>query len=368
MDESSKAVAHVIPSWRSTSGLPRHGKEHWAVWDNGKITKTDLYTLTTKSPLSLARFNVLIGSPGTPWFLPVGCVPDLQDRIIASIRAQQNYMTIVPLTILLLAGLGVLWAPSESMWRGVRLALIIAFFPAVRALDFYVSLRNRRGLAERSLFVYALQRSRAGFYLWAFIGVSIGAAQILAIHLLGSQQAVFEKFGMIYTDAAAGQWWRLITGPYLHYSLLHYGANLVLLTFAGWIVWPVVGRVSLIAFFLGNVIGAAAQLNFSPHFYDNFGGMSAGADAFFGVLVGACLANPRLGPKGFAAVFGVLAVASIVYSEVFNPHAATMAHVAGFGSGLALGAVWALVHRLWPTPAHSRKHSPGPGRRPTAAT
>ena len=73
-----------------------------------------------------------------------------------------------------------------------------------------------------------------------------------------------------------GEFWRLIVGPFIHYSEIHFVINFSMLLFIGTFTWALLGPISMIVFLAGNTIGAFSQLTWGGELYDNFGVSPAG--------------------------------------------------------------------------------------------
>jgi membrane associated rhomboid family serine protease len=153
----------------------------------------------------------------------------------------------------------------------------------------------------------------------------------------------------------AGEWWRLVTAVTLHADLPHLAANattgLVLLGVAMGTQGPGIG---LLTSFLAGVGGNLAGLLFysGRHFGLGASGMIMGA---LGLLSAQWLALLRHGitPRQLA-VRGVLSGCLLLVLLGLSPreNVDVLAHVVGFVSGLAFGAVLALcpprlLQRAW---------------------
>jgi membrane associated rhomboid family serine protease len=155
--------------------------------------------------------------------------------------------------------------------------------------------------------------------------------------------------GMMDNKAVhAGQWWRLFTAVALHGDLAHLAANittgLLLLGLAMGALGPGIG---LLAAFLAGVGGNLAGLLFYSEAHRGLGasGMVMGA---LGLLAAQWLTLLRHGLSPRQLVLrGVLSGCLLLVLLGFSPerNVDVLAHVAGFGTGLALGAILALCHR-----------------------
>lgn len=146
----------------------------------------------------------------------------------------------------------------------------------------------------------------------------------------------------------AGQWWRLFTAITLHGDLAHLAANVttgfLLIGLAMGAYGPGMG---LLASFLAGAGGNLAGLLFysEPHRSLGASGMVMGA---LGLLAAQWLALLRhgLSPRQLV-VRGVLSGCLLLVLLGFSPerNVDVLAHVAGFGTGLTLGAALAFCPR-----------------------
>jgi membrane associated rhomboid family serine protease len=155
--------------------------------------------------------------------------------------------------------------------------------------------------------------------------------------------------GMMDNKAVhAGQWWRLFTAVTLHGDMAHLVANvttgLLLLGLAMGAVGPGIG---LLATFLAGAGGNLAGLLFYSEAHRGLGasGMVMGA---LGLLAAQWLALLRHGLSPRQLVWrGILSGCLLLVLLGFSParNVDVLAHVAGFGTGLILGAVLAFCPR-----------------------
>lgn len=158
-------------------------------------------------------------------------------------------------------------------------------------------------------------------------------------------RAPLHAVGMMSTKAVlAGEWWRLLTAVSLHSDASHLAANattgLLMVGLAMGAYGPGIG---LLAPFLAGVIGNLAGLAFygPNHLGLGASGMVMGA---IGLLAAqsTILFRRGLAPR-YLAVRSVLSGCFLLLLLGFSPeeHVDILAHVAGFVSGLGLGALLA---------------------------
>jgi membrane associated rhomboid family serine protease len=137
--------------------------------------------------------------------------------------------------------------------------------------------------------------------------------------------------GAIYGPAIAdGEWWRVITGAFLHGSLLHLGFNMYALYLFGPVLETRYGHVRYAALYLiGGVWGSAGALLLEPNAY------TVGASgAIFGLLAAMFVAERRHGVPMMGGV-GVWIVLNLVITFAI-PGISVGGHIGGLiGGGLA---------------------------------
>jgi membrane associated rhomboid family serine protease len=131
---------------------------------------------------------------------------------------------------------------------------------------------------------------------------------------------------------AQGDWWRLITAPFLHYGPLHLGMNMLVLWFIGPALEDYFGRLRyLLLYLVSGLAGSAGALIVSPN------ALTVGASgAIWGLMGAAVLLEARR-----IYVFGGQAMGLVVFNLIFTlliPGISIGGHIAG-GIGGALAAL-----------------------------
>lgn len=321
--------------WNNIEALPSKGDDGWAIWKTGHRTDMELSDVSALVERWLPANPMLIGAPGAAKYLPPVLVSEFEDAALRVVRKNYRTMLVALVTcgIILLAV-----AASRPASEVFTIGLLSLALGATTAADYYVGLSSRDGLAQRALFFYWLKTNpsaRIGFLAWLAIALGVGALQLLLQWQLGGIDETFHRFGTMYSDVRAGQYWRLLSGPYLHYSILHYLNNAILLIFAGTMASTLLGRSAFIMFVLGNVITAVAQMMLGGTAFDNYGGISGGIYTLLGMLIVAGAGRRQLFAKGLWLLIVNLTILGMVASEALSGHAATAAHL----SGLLLGGL-----------------------------
>jgi membrane associated rhomboid family serine protease len=227
--------------------------------------------------------------------------------------------------------------PEAGRWQ---LVIDAPDYPrALQAIRLYRA-ENRHQLWRRQLPWVGL------VFDWRSVVPLAVIAFLFAVDATG--RADLQRAGVMDNNAVhAGQWWRLFTAVTLHGDLAHLAANLTTgLLLIGLAMGAMGPGLGLLASFLAGVGGNLAGLLFYSETHRSLGasGMVMGA---LGLLAAQWLALLRHGltPRQLV-VRGVLSGCLLLVLLGFSPerHVDVLAHVAGFGTGLALGAILA----LWP--------------------
>ena len=160
-------------------------------------------------------------------------------------------------------------------------------------------------------------------------GVLIGHGEVITQTGLGFTRSAI--------GVAEGEWYRIISGGFLHAGLLHLGMNMLLLYLLGAQLEPLLGRVRFLTLYLACLVaGSFGVLLVQPT------SVTVGASgAIFG-LMGAALAAQRLAPHRVAlANIGALIVINLLITFAV-PNISVGAHVGGLVAGLLVGAavIW----------------------------
>ena len=136
---------------------------------------------------------------------------------------------------------------------------------------------------------------------------------------------------------AHGQWWRIITGGFLHENLLHIGFNMYVLYLLGQMLEPALGAVRFLAIYLVSLLaGSLGALLISPH------SLTVGASgAVFGLMGAAAVEmRARQIPVMQSGVGGLILINLVISFTL--PGISWGGHI----GGLAGGALAALMIQL----------------------
>jgi membrane associated rhomboid family serine protease len=135
--------------------------------------------------------------------------------------------------------------------------------------------------------------------------------------------------GALFGPAVAdGEYWRLITGGFLHAGILHLLLNMVSLYFLGALIEPALGRARFVALYgVGLVGGAAGALLLDPT------AATVGASgAIFGLFGGAIVLLRERGIPIMQSGIGVILILNLVLS--FRPGISLGGHLGGLLAGV----------------------------------
>lgn len=153
-------------------------------------------------------------------------------------------------------------------------------------------------------------------------------------------------FQVSFVGVAHGEWWRIVTGGFLHSGVLHLGMNMLLLYLLGAQLEPLLGRARFLALYLACLVaGAFGVLLISPH------SATVGASgAVFGLMGAAVIAQRRAGIDVWRNGIGGLVAVNLLLTFAV-PGISVGGHVGGLVAGVVVGAVvFALdsaVRRPW---------------------
>jgi len=196
----------------------------------------------------------------------------------------------------------------------------------------------------------ARQRTRvvSGQGAFSVAGRTPGTYALIAINvivflaeLLGGGAGGFSGGGTLIHDAGLnanaisnGDWWRIITGGFLHAGFLHLLLNMYVLYIAGSILEPGIGTPRFLGiYFVSLIAGSLGAMLLDPH------ATTVGASgAIFGLMAGVIVIARGRGVEELASQFGLFVVLNLVLTFSI-PGISVGGHI----GGLIGGAVAALL-------------------------
>jgi membrane associated rhomboid family serine protease len=131
-----------------------------------------------------------------------------------------------------------------------------------------------------------------------------------------------------------GQWWRIVTGAFLHGGLLHIGVNMMSLWFLGRFIEFALGPWRMLFVYMASlVVSGLAVVYFSPPMVPTVGA----SGAIFGLFGALFAIGFKLGRRGMDLVranIGILVINLIITFTV--PQISWQAHVGGLLTGFIL--------------------------------
>ena len=148
-----------------------------------------------------------------------------------------------------------------------------------------------------------------------------------------SQQDLLTRLSLYGPAVAAGQWYRLVSSGFVHYSLIHIGFNMLLLYQLGSMLESELGRWRFAGlYFAALLCGSFGVLILTPN------ALSGGASgAVFGLFGAAAVGLRRRGINVMQTNIGVLLVLNLVITFVV-PGISIGAHLGGLAGGSVCGA------------------------------
>ena len=168
-----------------------------------------------------------------------------------------------------------------------------------------------------------------GISVIAFLAQSLGGA---GLRTGGGE--VYARGVLFGPLVAEGEWWRLITGGFLHGGILHLGLNMYALWFLGNLLEPALGRVQFaLIYFVSLLGGSLGVMLLSPT------APTVGASgAIFGLLGAALVIGRSRGMDVMASGLGPILLINLAITFLI-PNISIGGHL----GGLAAGALVALV-------------------------
>ena len=330
-------MVDVTVRWRDERMLPRHHASGWSLCLKGRVTEATWDEVRTRIRRWMPVEPLLIASPDSDVLLPPPYHPELYPECRRAVLRQTMAIAVMATIFGLLCVATVGWlSPGAISGTGITLLMLAMLFGHERLV-----LAKSDALKERALFFYWLKvqsSAGVGFYVWLFVVIVMGLMQLGAIHYLGSATNTIYAVGMYYPAIDDGAWWRVVTGPYFHSSLLHYGTNAAFLVLFGALAWAYFSPWFVIALFVSATsLSMWMQYQFGPHDLPAAFGVSGGVAALMGSIVTLALIQKNLFPKGVGIGVVGVTVLCLITPELYDNDVATVAHISGVVMGLMAG-------------------------------
>ncbi len=184
-------------------------------------------------------------------------------------------------------------------------------------------------------------------YLWEIVVAGPGMISGFGADNAGMQRVLAEG-ALIPSDVLqGGQWWRVLSGGFLHGGLLHIGVNMMSLFFLGRFIEFALGSWRMLLVYLVSLIVSGICV---VYFSDPNVATVGASGAIFGLFGALFAIGFKLGKPGMDLVranVGILALNLIITFTV--PQISWQAHVAGLLAGFALSyAIYFPPRRVTP--------------------
>lgn len=170
------------------------------------------------------------------------------------------------------------------------------------------------------------------------INVLVYLAETLGGTGLQGRGTVFERGALYGPLVADGEWYRLITGGFLHSGLLHIGFNMYLLWLLGSMMEPAIGRLRFGALYFTSLLGGSlGVMLLDPD------RVTVGASgAVFGLIAAGFLVERAQGIGLFQSSLGMLLVLNLVITFII-PGISIGGHI----GGMIVGGICGYLMLVW---------------------
>ncbi len=150
----------------------------------------------------------------------------------------------------------------------------------------------------------------------------------------GSGASLLDRGALWGPAVHDGEWWRLVTGGFLHAGLIHILFNMYLLYILGTMLEPAIGRARFLALYFTSLLGGSfGALLVSPD------ALTVGASgAVFGLMGGAVLIMRARGFDPMSSGIPALIALNLLITFVF-PGISIGGHLGGLAAGLVAAYV-----------------------------
>lgn len=329
----------VIAPWNRRDAFPAPPADSdYGWWDKDRVRKTSREGLEERCGGGEGAAPILVWTPDSD-----GMVTDSEvDFLHAGVRGRQRaaaksnlrwaLFSFVLWSVLMAAQLDMdarRWTGPFLMW------MMLGVFPLVSVWHERRFLKVDRAMAaeekEAARFGVWLSRAKApGVY------VALGLVGVVAAVMLGvGRDAAIERAALNKEAFWSGEWWRALTGPWLHANVMHLMFNAFALAALGRVVEVVFGWRWLVLVLAASMLAGSAA---SACWLDKTSvGYSGAVLGLLGFQIGALGARPGLLPEGsrksgFVSL-GLVALFGVVGFEFID----NAAHLGGVLAGAVLG-------------------------------
>jgi membrane associated rhomboid family serine protease len=170
---------------------------------------------------------------------------------------------------------------------------------------------------------------------WGLILVNVAVFGFMALHGGESENDPYYLAGVLYGPYVLhGEWYRIVTGAFMHASIPHIALNMFALYQLGTFVESELGGLRMLVVYAISLVGGGlAVVYFSPN--DPTIGASGAIFGLFGALFAIGLRRGKAGRDLIARTFPVLAI-NLIFTFAL-PFISKAGHVGGLLSGFVAG-------------------------------
>jgi membrane associated rhomboid family serine protease len=153
--------------------------------------------------------------------------------------------------------------------------------------------------------------------------------------LSGTNGSIVNNFALQGAAVSEGEWYRLVTGGFLHAGLLHIGFNMFVLYILGQLLEPSIGTVRFVTLYFASLLaGSFGALLLTGPFEPTVGA----SGAIFGVFGASFVLARARGMNALASELGIVIVLNLVLS-VAIPGISIGGHLGGLVGGVVCSFV-----------------------------
>jgi len=216
---------------------------------------------------------------------------------------------------------------------------LLLFFLSYCIIEYRLFVKSYTRLKEHSLFFNWVIFNRNSL-VKTLTGITLvcGIFQVVYQTLFGDLDTLLVNFGIYYTAANSGEWWRYLYGSFIHKDVFHWSVNFGMLFIASSLAGPFSKSSQVLSFILTTALSAfAAQFPLIGENPEAFGGISGGVYGLLGWVVGDGFRNRKKLPKEYYLRILMFSVANLLMPVILDLRMSLAAHLVGLVSGLLLG-------------------------------
>ncbi len=177
-------------------------------------------------------------------------------------------------------------------------------------------------------------------YVWMVLTIGSNSGSWMTLGGGFSTQALVDHGALVGALVLQGQWWRIVTGAFMHGGVPHIALNMFALYQVGSFVEAVGGTPRFLAVYFVSMLGSGLAVTFfSPD--EVTVGASGAIFGLFGALV---IIGLRLGKRGRSLIAQSVPIIGLNLVFTFAvPNISAAGHVGGLISGFAIAALLYLV-------------------------